>query len=55
MYIDRKLVAEGHSLDPKDVAELILKKTGGTVESKEMSEEWFDEQGGSCPYDLPKK
>lgn len=54
MYIDGRLVEQGHSLDEREVAKHISKRIpGSTVGTVEKSYEWFDEQGGHCPPDYP--
>lgn len=51
LYNERgKLLDEGHSLDPKDVA----RKLGFEVAVIEWDEAKFNEYAGHCPSELPK-
>lgn len=54
MYIDGKLMEQGHSLDERVIARYIAKHIpGSTVETTEKGIKWFDKQGGRCPADYP--
>lgn len=49
MYIDGKLVAEGHSVSPYEIFAQLLKHIPGlTYSSQEKNEEWFEKHGYKC-------
>lgn len=52
LYINDELVLEGHELDPVDVAAAII---DDDVRVVVKSQEWFEEQAGSCPDEFPKE
>jgi hypothetical protein len=41
LYVNGRLVAEGHSLDAREALEAV----GWAVESRELDEEWITERG----------
>lgn len=45
LYVNGKLMAEGHSLDPVD----LLENLGFDVTREERDADWFDDNGGTCP------
>lgn len=51
IYIDGKLVSEGHSHDTVEAIKLALKHTITSVETKYADSKWLDDEG-NLPTDL---
>jgi hypothetical protein len=46
LYIDGKLVDQGHSLNPHSVAEkILLRIPGNVVDTKEAAQDWLETEG----------
>lgn len=54
IYVDGKLIMQGHSFRARDLAEWLGREYGVKVTSAEKDEAWFEKHGYECPTKQPK-